>query len=91
MILRQHGVKAANDGVTLIAAMSLHERVLETRISLVHHLHTVRDDAAEVEVAQRMLEKNTEQIEAARKQIRDAREALWGMHGQFVDVEDGDD
>jgi transcriptional regulator with XRE-family HTH domain len=82
-----------NDGVRLIAAMSLHEQALETRISLVHHLHKVQDDAAEVEVAQRMLEKNSEQIEATRKQIQDAREALWGMRGQFgaVDGEDSDD
>jgi transcriptional regulator with XRE-family HTH domain len=81
-----------NDGVDLIAAMSLHEQALETRISLVHHLQTAQD-AAEAEVAQRMLQKNSEQIEAARKQIRDAREALWGMRGQFdaAEDEDGDD
>jgi transcriptional regulator with XRE-family HTH domain len=82
-----------NEGVNLIAAMSLREQALETRISLVHHLHKVQDDAAEVEVAQRMLEKNSEQIEATRKQIQDAREALWGMRGQFdaADGEDSDD
>jgi transcriptional regulator with XRE-family HTH domain len=80
-----------NEGVNLIAAMSLLDQALETRISLVHHLHTVQDDAAAVEVAQRMLEKNSEQIEAMRKRIRDARDALRGLHGQFEDIEDGDD
>jgi len=81
-----------NDGVNLIAAALLLEQVLETRTSLVDHLHKVQSDAAEAQTAQRMLEKNSEQIEAIRKQIRDAREALWGMRPDLDDVEtEGDD
>jgi transcriptional regulator with XRE-family HTH domain len=68
-----------NHGVKLLAAMSLLEQVLESRMSLVDYWHQVREDAAEAKTAQRMLAKNNEQLEAVRKQIRDAREALWGI------------
>jgi transcriptional regulator with XRE-family HTH domain len=80
-----------NHGVNLIAAMSLLEQVLESRISLVHYWHKVQNDAAEVENARRMLEKNNEQIMAVRKQIRDAREALWGMRPDLDEPEDDSD
>jgi transcriptional regulator with XRE-family HTH domain len=76
-----------NDGVNLIAAVKLLDQALDARISLVHHLHKVQGDAGEVEMAHRMLEKNNEQIEAIRKQIRDAREALWGMRPDLDDSE----
>lgn len=76
-----------NEGVRLIDAVSFREQLLETRISLVHHLDKVRENAAEAATAERMLEKNTEQIEAIRKQIRDSREALWGMHADLDDAE----
>jgi transcriptional regulator with XRE-family HTH domain len=79
-----------NEGVNLIAAASLLEQALDTRISLVCHLQKVQGDAAEVATAERMLEKNSEHIEALRKQIRDAREALWGMRRQLEEVENGD-
>lgn len=72
-----------NEGVNLIAAMSLLEHAIETRISLVDYWHKVKDDAREAEIAQRMMEKNDEQIEAARRQVRDAREALWGFHDNY--------
>jgi len=80
-----------NDGVNLIAAASLLEQVVETRISLVDHLHKVHGDAAEARTAQRMLEKNSEQIEAIGKQIRDAREALWGMRSDIQELQDESD
>jgi hypothetical protein len=76
-----------NHGVNLIAAMSLLEQVLKNRISLVDYWHKVQDDASEAATAQRMLEKNNEQIEATRKQIRDAREALWGMRRDLDDTD----
>lgn len=77
-----------NHGTNLIAAMSALDKVLDTRISLVDYLRKVQDDAAEAQTAQRMLEKNDEQIEALRKQIRDAREALWGMRPDLEEPED---
>lgn len=70
---------APNHGVKLLAAMSLLEQVLESRMSLVDYWHSVKKDPVEAKTAQRMLEKNNEQLEAIRRQIRDAREALWGM------------
>jgi transcriptional regulator with XRE-family HTH domain len=76
-----------NHGVKLIAAMSLLEQVLESRISLVNYWHKVQNDAAEVETTRRMLEKNNEQMAAVRKQIRDAREALWGLRPDFDEPE----
>jgi transcriptional regulator with XRE-family HTH domain len=72
-----------NDGVNLIAAVALLEKALETRISLVDYWHKVKEDAADAETAQRMLEKNNEQIEAAKKRVRDAREALWGFRDNY--------
>jgi transcriptional regulator with XRE-family HTH domain len=80
-----------NHGVNLIAAMSLLEEVLEHRISLVDYSHKEREDAAEAGTAQRLLEKNNERIEAVRKQIRDAREALWGMRSDLGEQEQPDD
>jgi transcriptional regulator with XRE-family HTH domain len=80
-----------NHGVNLIAAVSLLEQALETRISLVHHLYKVQEDADEAATAQRMVEKNNEQIEAIRKQIRDAREALWGMRPDLDAPEESED
>ncbi|MFZ1178056.1 MAG: helix-turn-helix transcriptional regulator [Mycobacterium sp.] len=67
-----------NDGVKLVAALSLIDELLETRIALVDHLHKVQEHPAEARNAQRMLDKNDEQIEAARKQKVDAQKALWG-------------
>jgi transcriptional regulator with XRE-family HTH domain len=72
-----------NHGTNLIAAMSVLDRALETRISLVDYWHEVHENAAEAETAKRMLERNNEQLEAARKQIRDARAALWGFHDNY--------
>ncbi|POX98885.1 transcriptional regulator [Mycobacterium kansasii] len=77
-----------NHGVNLLAAMSLLEKVLENRMSLVDYWHKVRGDAAEAKTAKRMLEKNAEQLEAVRKQIRDAREALWGMRHESDEPEE---
>lgn len=80
-----------NDGVKLVAAVSLLDQLLETRISLVDHLYKVQEHAAEVRTAQRMLEKNNEQIEAARKQRLDAQKALWGMCFASDETETGSD
>jgi transcriptional regulator with XRE-family HTH domain len=80
-----------NHGVNLISAMSLLDQVLESRISLVNYWHKVQNDAAEVETTRRMLEKNNEQIEAVRKQIRDAREALWGMRPDLDEPDASED
>lgn len=78
------------DGVNLITATSLLEQAIDTRISLVHHLEKVQGDAPEAATAQRMLEKNSEYIEALRNRVRDAREALWGMRRQLEEVENED-
>jgi hypothetical protein len=82
-----------NDGVNLMAAMSSLEEALDTRISLIHHLHMAQDDAAgtEAQTAQRMLERNSEQIEAIRKQIRETREALWVMRSSAEEVRTSSD
>jgi transcriptional regulator with XRE-family HTH domain len=81
-----------NAGVNLIAATSLLEEALETRISLVHHLSGVQDDPVEAETSQRMLERNSEQIEAIRKRRREAQAALWGYYDNYDPPEtDSDD
>ena len=71
--------ESPNAGVKLIAAVDLLEQALDTRTSLVHHLEKVQDDPKRAELAQRMLNKNDEQIADIKDQIRAAREALWGM------------
>jgi transcriptional regulator with XRE-family HTH domain len=71
--------KPPNAGVDLITATSLLEEALETRISLVHHLYAVQDDPTETANAERMLQKNSEQLEAIRKRRRDAQATLWGL------------
>jgi len=76
-----------NDGVNLMAAMTALEEAVETRISLVHHLHEAQEDPAETRNAQHMLERNSEQIEAIRKEIRDTRAALWGTRSSNDDAE----
>ena len=78
-----------NDGVRLIEAEALLEQALETRISLVHYQRQVQSNAAEADTAQRMLEKNDEQIGALRTMIRDARDALWGMGIEPWEESDG--
>jgi transcriptional regulator with XRE-family HTH domain len=80
-----------NHGVNLLAAMSLREELLESRISLVDYWHRVQEDPAEAKTAQRMLDKNGEQLEAVRKQIRDAQEALWGMRRDSDEPEEQED
>jgi len=77
----------SNEGVRLVDAVSSPDEALDSRITLVHHLHSVEDDAVETENAQRMLEENEERIQALHAQIRDARKALWGMHSNFDDAE----
>ena len=72
-----------NAGVNLIAAVSSLEQALETRISLVHHLEKVQCDPVDAENAGRMLEKNSEHIEAIRSQIDAARAVLWGFHDNY--------
>jgi len=69
-----------NEGVRLVVAMEVLQEALATRISLVHHLHTLEADGSQVTDAQHMLEVNNELIQNLRQQIRDAREALWGMN-----------
>lgn len=76
---------APNHGVNLLAAMSLLDKVLDSRMSLVDYWHSVQKDPAEAKTAQRMLAKNTEQLEAVQQQIREAREALWGMRRESDD------
>ena len=82
---------APNDGVNLISAMSLREQLLESRISLVEYWHGVHQDPAEAKTAQRMLDKNNEQLEAVRKQIRDAHESLWGMRRDSDESDEQED
>jgi transcriptional regulator with XRE-family HTH domain len=78
-----------NEGVNLITAASLLEQALDTRMSLISHFEKAQGDSADAAAARRMLEKNSEQIEAARKQIRDAREALWGMRPDVDETDPG--
>jgi transcriptional regulator with XRE-family HTH domain len=80
-----------NEGVRLVVAMQLLEEALATRISLVHHLHTLEADGSEVTDAQRMLEMNNELIHNLRQQIQDARETLWGMNPVSRQEETEDD
>jgi transcriptional regulator with XRE-family HTH domain len=80
-----------NDGTNLIAAMSSLDRLLDNRISLVNYWYSVREDTAEAETAQRMLEKNNEQIAAVEQQIRDARDGLWGRRPKLDQPEDESD
>ncbi|TGD89221.1 XRE family transcriptional regulator [Mycolicibacterium sp. CH28] len=80
-----------NDGVQLVVAMRTLEEALETRISLVHHLQTLKADGADVADANRMLEINNELIRNLRQQIREARESLWGVDAAFAETETKDD
>ena len=80
-----------NEGVKLVVAKQTLQQALETRISLVHHLHTLEADAAEVIDAQRMLDMNNELIQSVRQQIRNARETLWGMNPALGEAGDEDD
>jgi transcriptional regulator with XRE-family HTH domain len=80
-----------NEGVKLVVAMQMLQQALETRVSLVHHLHRLQADAAEVTDAQRMLDMNNDLIQNLRQQIRDARETLWGMNPALGEVEAEDD
>jgi hypothetical protein len=89
--LEQHASDLPNEGVRLVVAMQMLQQALETRISLVHHLHTLQADDAELTDAQRMLDINTELIQNLRQQIRDARETLWGMDPDSGEVETQDD
>jgi len=68
-----------NHGVNLIATISALDKLLEARIALVSYWHKVQEDPAEADNAQQMLDKNNTQIEAVRTQIRELRDALWGM------------
>jgi transcriptional regulator with XRE-family HTH domain len=78
--LEQDASDLPNEGVQLVVAMQTLQQAVETRISLVHHLHTLQADAAEVIDAQRMLDMNNELIQNLRQHIRAARETLWGMN-----------
>jgi transcriptional regulator with XRE-family HTH domain len=69
--------KPPNDGVKLIAAATSLDDALEARIPLVNQREKAQD-TREVEVAQRMLQLNDEQIEGLPKEMRDAQLALWG-------------
>src|ERR1700682_2903017 len=91
MRLEHIGPDLPNEGVKLVVAMQLLQQALETRISLVHHLHTLEVNAAEVTDAHRMLDMNNELIQNLRQQIRAARETLWGMNPALGGVEAGDD
>jgi transcriptional regulator with XRE-family HTH domain len=66
-----------NDGVKLITAAMTLEKALEARIPLVNQLEKA-EDPREVEVAQRTLQTNDEQIEGFLQDMRDAQLALWG-------------
>jgi len=81
----------AHEGVRLIDAVSMLEKALETRISLVHYQYVVQEDRAEAATAERMLEKNNEEIFAIRTRIDAARRALWGMDRERGDVENDSD
>jgi transcriptional regulator with XRE-family HTH domain len=89
--LEQDASDLPNEGVQLVVAMQTLQQAVETRISLVHHLHTLQADAAEVIDAQRMLDMNNELIQNLRQHIRAARETLWGMNPALGGVEAGDD
>ena len=80
-----------NDGVNLIAAVSLREKLLETRIALVEYLHKVRNVDDEAKKAQHMLDQNNEQIAAAQNRIDEAREALWGLRNDPDDQGEPED
>ncbi|MCW2557727.1 MAG: putative regulatory protein [Mycobacterium sp.] len=80
-----------NEGVHLVVGMNLLHQALETRISLVHHLHTLQADDADVTDAHYVLDMNDELIQNLRQQIRDARETLWGRNPTFGEVETQDD
>jgi transcriptional regulator with XRE-family HTH domain len=89
--LEQRASELPNEGVKLVVSMQTLQQALETRISLVHYLHTLRADDAELTDAQRMLDINNDLIKNSRQQIRDAREALWGMNPAIGEAETQDD
>lgn len=68
----------AHQGLKLIEAVSMLDKALETRISLVHHQYAVKADSAEAEAAELMVKKNNDEIGAIRKRINDARHASSG-------------
>ena len=74
----EDGPMPTREGLNLIEAVSMLDKALETRISLVHHQHAVKADSAEAATAERMLEKNNDEIAAISRRIHDARQALWG-------------
>ncbi len=88
----EHGdANLPNDGVKLVTSMQLLREALGTRISLVHHLHTLEEAGDELADANRMLEMNNELIQSVRQQVRDARKALWGMPSAAGEPEAEDD
>jgi transcriptional regulator with XRE-family HTH domain len=89
--LEHIGTNLRNEGVHLVVATNLLHQALETRISLVHHLHTLQAEDGDVTDAQRMLDMNDELIQNLRQQIRGARETLWGMNPTFGEAETQDD
>jgi transcriptional regulator with XRE-family HTH domain len=89
--LEQRASDLPNEGVRLVVAMQMLQQALEIRISLVHHLHTLQADDAELTDAQRMLDINNELIQNLRQQIRDARETLWGTNPDLDEAETLDD
>ena len=89
--LEQRASELPNEGVKLVVSMQMLQQALETRISLVHHLHTLQADDADLTDAHRMLDINNDLIQNLRQQIRDARETLWGMNSDLGEVETEDD
>ena len=85
------GTNLPNEGVQLVVSTNLLHQALETRISLVHHLHTLQAEDADVTDARRMLDMNDDLIQNLRQQIRDARETLWGMNPTISEAETEDD
>jgi transcriptional regulator with XRE-family HTH domain len=67
-----------NDGVKLIAAAASVDKALEERIPLVNQLQKA-EEPREVEVAQRMLQINDEQVEGMLQELSEAQRALWGF------------
>jgi transcriptional regulator with XRE-family HTH domain len=79
--------KPPNDGVKLIAAALSFDKALEDRIPVMIQLEKAQHDGGDVDTAQRMLEIHDEHIEAMRQEIRDARDALWGLRAGLDDAE----
>ena len=71
--------KPRNDGVKLIAAAFSLDKALEDRNPLMIQLDKAQNGGGEVDAAQRILEIHDEHIEAIQQEIRDSRDAVWGL------------